>query len=448
MNADDFYPFLDQLAIGRKSRYSYASSLRAFQAFVRERVPADSVLTLETVQAWLAHDAAHAPLTNVVHRAGVIARYLDWRAAAGGGANPLAELQGQYGRCLGPIVRALLADDGARALERLRPLPDFASPLGALMREHIARMRSLGYRYEVMARDLRRFDRFLQQRPELAGEPLPVLLAAWRSTSPGVHHALRVQQCGRTLARTLRRHDMTTVVPSIEVGLRRRVKQEERKPHVFTAADIERLFAAARTFPSARAPLRPLVLEAMLTLAYCAGLRVGEIVALTVGDVGVTDGTLEIRNTKFFKSRRLPLAPRVLEVLSRYLAARTAAGAPTGPEAPLWWSAVRRRRYSYSTIDKLLTRVIRRADLKPAPGRQGPRVHDLRHTFVAHRLLQWYRDGVDPQSRLPYLATYLGHKDITSTLVYLTITPELLQTASERYRQHGVAALQAAGGQS
>jgi len=77
-----------------------------------------------------------------------------------------------------------------------------------------------------------------------------------------------------------------------------------------------------------------------------------------------------------------------------------------------------------------------------------PRVHDVRHTFVAHRMMQWYRDGVDPQTRLPHLATYLGHKDIRSTLVYLNITPELLQQASERYRRRSVDTLRAWGGLS
>ena len=78
----------------------------------------------------------------------------------------------------------------------------------------------------------------------------------------------------------------------------------------------------------------------------------------------------------------------------------------------MWWTPLRRRGYSYGTTEKLLVRVIRRAGLKPAQGQRGPRVHDLRHTFVAHRMMQWYRDGVDPQTRLPHLATYLGHKDI------------------------------------
>ena len=67
-------------------------------------------------------------------------------------------------------------------------------------------------------------------------------------------------------------------------------------------------------------------------------------------------------------------------------------------------------------------------------GRGGPRIHDLRHAFVVHRMTAWYRQGINPQNRLPYLAAYLGHRDIHSTLVYLTITQELLQHANNRFR--------------
>ena len=66
--------------------------------------------------------------------------------------------------------------------------------------------------------------------------------------------------------------------------------------------------------------------------------------------------------------------------------------------------------------------------------------------MVGHRMREWYREGVNPQSKLPYLATYLGHKDIRSTLVYLDITPELLHAASERFRKNAAATLQKTGG--
>src|SRR3546814_11757960 len=85
-------------------------------------------------------------------------------------------------------------------------------------------------------------------------------------------------------------------------------------------------------------------------------------------------------------------------------------------------------------ITWLLTDVIRRAGLKPLRGKAGPRVHDLRHSMVVNRILEWYRTGINPQERLPFLATYLGPRDINSTLVYITVTQELLHPPNEQFR--------------
>jgi integrase len=185
----------------------------------------------------------------------------------------------------------------------------------------------------------------------------------------------------------------------------------------------------------------------MLVLAYCAGLRLGEIVHLNLGDVHFGDETIEIRDTKFFKSRRLPLAPSAMSALRQYLDARRQAGAPDVPMSGLFWHPTASGRYSRVTAGMLLRRVLRRAELKPAKGRSGPRIHDLRHAFVVNRMLAWYRKGINPQPRLPYLATYLGHQNINSTLVYLTITQELLQQACERFRVLGARILLASTGE-
>lgn len=439
--------FLDAQSFGLRSRYTYASVLRAFEAFVLERESSKQP-TLETVRTWLQQDARRSPLANVVQRICVIVRYLDWCSPAGERPHVLDHLREQYGRRLNPIVRALLEDDYERALQALRPLRPWGSVLGAEMQEHVMRMKGLGYRYEARERDLLRFDRFLQRHPGLATASLQEQFEAWRRESRGVRHQLRVQQCGQILSKARHRKDAAAPVLPVEVGLSRRVVQQQRRPHLFSETEIERLLETARTFPSRNAPLRPIALHAMITLAYCAGLRLGEIASLTLGDLDQQNGLLEIRDTKFFKSRRLPLASSALAVLQNYLEARVATGAPTAPDAPMWWTPLRRCGYAYGQIEKLLIRVMRRAGLKPAHGQRGPRAHDLRHTFVAHRMMQWYREGVDAQTRLPHLSTYLGHKDISSTLVYLNITPELLQEASERHRRRNAGALRASEGRS
>ena len=201
------------------------------------------------------------------------------------------------------------------------------------------------------------------------------------------------------------------------------------------------MLKTARSFPSPRSPLWPLTIFTMLALTYCAGLRLGEMIHLSLGDIHLSDGTIEIRDTKFFKSRRLPLSSSVMSALKCYLDARQQAGASSEPSSGLFWQQRTGGRYSYVSAGKLLRQVLRSAGLKATPRRTGPRIHDLRHAFVVNRMVAWYREGINPQPLLPYLATYLGHKDINSTLVYLTITQELLQLASERFRVFRVAVL-------
>jgi integrase len=431
-----------------RSPVIYGCILRDFQRFVIKQAGSEP-LSVEIVKRWLEERILRWPLHIVFHRARLVDRFLDWmRASDPLALNPLQELRSRYGqRTTTPIIRALLKPDSAAALEELRPLPPFGSFLGARMREHVTLMRTMGRRYDVYANRLRRFDRFLQGRPGLAGEPLPVLIEAWRRAGDGLQHKLESQQCGRILSKAWRRNDPTVAVMPTDPYLERQVRAHHRRPHVYSEDEVRRLLAAALSFPSPLAPLRPLSIYTMFVLAYCAGLRLSEIVHLNVGDVDINEATIEIRCTKFFKSRRLPLAASVIGALKVYLHARRAAGAPSTSSAGLFWHQQAAGRYSTVMAGKLLVRVLRRAGLKTGRGKVGPRVHDLRHAFVVNRMMTWYRSGINPQSKLPYLATYLGHQDINSTLIYLTITQELMQHASERFRVQGAAVVRPIGDQ-
>lgn len=123
--------------------------------------------------------------------------------------------------------------------------------------------------------------------------------------------------------------------------------------------------------------------------------------------------------------------------------ARRRAGASQDPQSGLFWQTQGNGRYGSTAIAWLIVDILRRAQLKPGigTGRTGPRLHDLRHSMVVNRMLQWYRSGINPQDRLPFLATYLGHRDINSTLVYITVTQDLMQEASKRFRAVGARCL-------
>ena len=117
--------------------------------------------------------------------------------------------------------------------------------------------------------------------------------------------------------------------------------------------------------------------------------------------------------------------------------ARREAKAPQSLDSALFWHDQGNARYTSQGISSSLVDILRRAGIKPPKGKTGPRIHDLRHSMVVNRILEWYRTGINPQDKLPFLATYLGHRDIHSTLVYITVTQDLLQQANERFRAFG-----------
>jgi integrase len=428
----------------RETPKLYGGILRSFQRFVATH-DIDGSLSVSIVQRWLKERSLCWPAHILYHRALIVERYLKWLQDQGVIAeSPFVSLHGQYGARTTPIVRALVQENAKTALEQLRPPPRFASHLGKVMEEHVAHMRSLGYRYDTNEELLLRFDRFLQQHAEVAQLPIEKLVQCWSVDQPSPSRLYEAHKAGRIVSKAMHRLDPTVPVLPLDDSVGRAARQGNRRPHLYSDEEIREILQSALSYPSPKAPLRPLSLFTMLMLAYCAGLRGREIARLTLGDVDPRDATIDIRETKFFKHRRVPLAPGVMGALAHYLKARESAGAPTRPQSELFWSPQTGRGYSIGVIRLMLTDVLRRAGVKPPRGAVGPRIHDLRHTMVGHRMRDWYKSGINPQAKLPYLATYLGHKDIRSTLVYLSITPELLQEAGERFRKNGSATLRAA----
>lgn len=431
--------FVDQLKLACYSA-PYRSLLRQFQRFVVQRSP-KLTFSEAVLRAWLRDQLKTAPLPLAVHRGQLVNRFLDWLAARESiAANPIAELRRRYEcRSSAAVLRALGTDQPKKALEALRPPPRYGSHLGPTMREHVNRMRTRGLRYRHESRFLH-FDRFLQQRPGADHESLSMLIREYAACAPSAAGKVQRIQLGRVIAKELNRSGQAVAAPKRDRVLVQEMLRGRRRPQIYTVEEVRRLLEAARRDPAPRAPLRSHTLYMMLVLAYCAGLRLGEIVRLKLSDLDLNADCIEVHDTKFFKSRRLPLSATAMSTLRDYLKARSKAGAPTESDAPLFWHA--KGGYGYVAAGAHLRRLIRAAGLKKTTGRTGPRVHDLRHAFVVHRMTTWYEQGVNPQSRLPYLAAYLGHRNIHSTLVYLTITQELLQHANERFRTSEAQVLQ------
>lgn len=422
-----------------KSRACYAHVLHGFQDVV-ERY---EVLDQEVLLAWLRESAVCRAPSTLLHRTRIVDRFLDGLVEIGAiQRNPVTALRDACNikQCM-PIWRALASQDPEQALAELRQPRPFGSVLGEMMAEHIALMRRRGYKYTSQPQLLLRFDRFLQLHPGPEAEPLSAMIDRWAAKHVTRHHAEECEQLKRVFAKILQHRDPAMPVRRGDPRPRKAAARQWRKPHIYSPADVRRMLDIARTYPSPRAPLRPLNAYIMLLLAYCAGLRRGELARLDLGDVDLHAGTITIRQTKFFKTRILPLPDGVLVELRAYIDARRRAGGSQDARSGLLWHGRGDGHYTPEMITWLLTDIMRRAGLKPLRGKAGPRVHDLRHSMVVNRILEWYRTGINPQERLPFLATYLGHRDINSTLVYITVTQELLHLANDRFRTVGAQCL-------
>jgi integrase len=131
----------------------------------------------------------------------------------------------------------------------------------------------------------------------------------------------------------------------------------------------------------------------------------------------------------------VPFHPSLAVECERYMRARRVyVGCNPAPDDRVFVGS-NRCRLPVNTAGGTLAELYRRAGLKPARGRVGPRPYDLRHTFAVHRLTRWYRKGVDLHGRLPWLSAYLGHVDLLGTETYLTATPELIALAGNRFHR-------------
>jgi integrase len=168
---------------------------------------------------------------------------------------------------------------------------------------------------------------------------------------------------------------------------------------------------------------------------------VGEACRLRVEDIDWTRRLLTIRETKFYKSRLVPFGPKLEALLKEYLHTKAQRFDHLLPEMPLFLGRGGRAIHP-CTVSQTFHHLMPQLQLEIPPGVSPPRLHDLRHACATNALTRWYREGLDPQSRLLALATFLGHVDINSTAVYLTATPTLLNEACRRFESFAAPILQ------
>jgi integrase len=309
----------------------------------------------------------------------------------------------------------------------------FFSPIGSAITRYLGLKRALGRRYVLEEQVLKSLDSFLAaDGSDLTAGTFDRWCYTQEHLTTGVRRSrMRIV---RNLCLYRRRTEPACFVPdsSLFPPLHQPVQ-----PFIFTEAEIVRLLHAASNLERLPvSPLRPELFHLAIALLYTTGLRRGELLRLTIGDYDPREQTLLVRESKFHKSRLLPLSTDCSRELESYLRARRAHRLPASSETPLIWN--RRcggRAYSGGGFGQALRRLFDKAGIRTPDGRL-PRVHDLRHAFACHALLRWYRNEQDVHAKLPALATYMGHVSIVSTQYYLHLVEPLATAASERFARY------------
>jgi len=299
------------------------------------------------------------------------------------------------------------------------------SPLEQALADYLQLRHSLGHDLADAGRLLPSFVAYLREH-ELGTVTVEAALA-WAQrcpTSEGTTVGPRRLTAARGFARYMSGIDPGTEVPPLGLMPSR---QRWRRPFIYTPADIDAIMSQARA--SIVSPLRAATYQTLIGLLAASGLRIGEAIKLDRSDVDWDQGVLLIRESKFGKSRLVPLHPTTMHALAEH--ARLRDELQRRPKDASFFVSLTRKRLSYAVVGQTFRQLIDNAGVgtdAPSP----PRLHDLRHTFAIRTLLSWYRSDEDVQAKIPSLSTYLGHREPASTYWYLSAAPELLALAAAR----------------
>ena len=314
------------------------------------------------------------------------------------------------------------------------------SALHDALTEYLQTRRALGTKLAWPESSLRRFVDFIEaEGQEFVTTEIAV---RWAIQSAGVQRATHARRLGiiRGFAVWLQATDTRTQVPPH--GL---LPAQRRRPlpHIYSDCEIADLMAAAGRLRSATG-FRCVTFQTLIGLLAATGLRPGEALALDVADVDLVGGVMTVRDSKFGKSRYVPLDESARAALVAYAESRDVVQ-PSCEERAFLVTECGSRLRAYTTRLTFAT-MCRAVGLRPrlqARRRgQGPRLQDFRHTFATRRLIEWYRAGLDVDRLMPRLATYLGHVRVANTYWYIQAVPELLRLATERMEQAAQGGLQ------
>lgn len=300
------------------------------------------------------------------------------------------------------------------------------SGLSQSLDDYLVLRRSLGYKLELAQRLLSDFIEHVERQG--SAFVTTKLSLEWATLPTNASPKWKADRLSvvRGFAKYMHAFDARTEIPPLELLPR---PKKRPTPYLYSDKDVSKLMESASGI---RTPLKAFTYSTLIGLLAVTGMRIGEAIALDRDDIHWRDKLLEVQQSKFGKSREVLLHRTTLEALRTY--ARRRDKAFPSLRTPSFFVSLAGTRLYYRGVHLTFFALVHRAGLSEArPAR--PRIHGLRHSFAVKTLLEWYEAGLNVESRLPLLSTYLGHVSPTNTYWYLTATPELLRLAAER-REH------------
>ena len=317
-----------------------------------------------------------------------------------------------------------------------RAAAPFLSGLALVLKRYVDLKRGLGRRFDKPTRTLQLLDRFLQNQAATYADLNAAAFQAWCQTqehmTPGERRKRMQEVYNFCLYR--RRTEPRCFVPDPALFPK---PHQRLQPYIFSQQEAARILRAAsglKRGPSS--PHRSEVIRLSIVLLFTTGIRHGELLRLTLGDYNRRDATLLIRESKFHKSRLLPLNGELAEEMERYLRIRAQQQLLLSPDMALIWNGRKGgRAYTHRGLQLCLQPLLQKCSIFTPKGKL-PRIHDARHSFAVNALLRWYREGADVGAKLPLLATYMGHVSVVSTHYYLPWIERLRTAASKKFASH------------
>ena len=301
-------------------------------------------------------------------------------------------------------------------------------------KNYLGERRSLDYALRSISYSINSFARYVDDLDH-EGSLTVEIMADWARQDKGHSHnpatwARRLKSL-RSFVRYLQQFDPYTEVPDDTIFGK---IPPRLAPHIYTEGEIMDLLTAARQL-NPLGGLRGATYEALFGLIASTGIRVSEAVHLLNTEVDLKNGQLTIRQTKFGKSRYVPLHPTTTEALRRYSSLRNSYIDDTD-ETPFFVGSRGQhlgQSLSLRQVHRVFSGLRDQLEWINRGAHDAPRIHDLRHSFVVHRVMRWHVQNMDIDQKILALSTYIGHACITHTYWYLTGVPELMALAGNKF---------------